>query len=196
MISFPHIAEAIFKSLDNKSLKNCHQVCTSWKIFLDNEEFFWRRLTKGHPGWDVLLESKKFQITSVLAKYFFLMAEVERKHIHPIYCAIQTDDVKMFKTLKILYPQFMSETMPFHYAADEGKIKIVELFIASDIEQNNPKDDNGFTPLHYACRNGHFDVVQILLKNIKGEKNPDNQVGRTPLHLACLKDHFKLSKSY
>ena len=83
LISFPHIAEAIFKSLDNKSLQNCLQVCTSWKNFLENEEFFWRRLTKGHPGWDVLLGSKKFQIMSVLAKSFFLMKEDKREQIHP-----------------------------------------------------------------------------------------------------------------
>ena len=132
IISYPHIAEAIFKSLDNTSLQNCYQVCTSWKTFLENEEFFWRRLTNGHPGWDVILESKNFKIMSVLAKSFFLMKEDATKQIHPISCAIHSNNVETFKTLKILYPQFKSgrkKFFQFHYAAQEGKINFVELSI-------------------------------------------------------------------
>ena len=43
---FPHIAEKIFKKLDNKSLKNCREVAKTWQNCIDNRGILWNKIVK------------------------------------------------------------------------------------------------------------------------------------------------------
>ena len=68
------VGEIIFRLLDNQSLKNCSEVCSSWKGFLEKQAFFWKRFTDGHPGWNELFENVSCETFSILGKNFFTMA--------------------------------------------------------------------------------------------------------------------------
>ena len=56
--------------------------------------------------------------------------------------------------------------------------------IMENIEDKNPKDNNGWTPLHYAASNGHLAICQLIMENIE-DKNPKENNGWTPLHSAA-----------
>lgn len=200
--AFPHIAKDIFQFLDQKSLKNCFKVCKSWKTFLENEKFFWRRMTNGQAGWTELLNTMSSQTISALGTSFFAIQEYSdiMAEIHPIFCAIDLDDVELFKTLINLYPQFRELTLhkktqarvsPFHFAAYKGKVSCFQDFIDGE---RNPKNSIGSTPLHVASRIGHFDIVKLILDSIKGEKNPQDNFDYTPLHEAIISGHLEIVK--
>jgi ankyrin repeat protein/glyoxylase-like metal-dependent hydrolase (beta-lactamase superfamily II) len=82
---------------------------------------------------------------------------------------------------------------PLHWAAEAGRLEIVEFLIAkgADINILNVASE---TPLHYAATYGHKEVVDLLLK--KGAKvNVIDQSKRTPLFLtgySGYKDSVKL----
>ena len=50
---FPHIAVAIFKEVDNKSLGNCRISSKIWRNFIDKQKFPWVRRIGMH--WDNLI---------------------------------------------------------------------------------------------------------------------------------------------
>lgn len=218
--SFPLIAKYIFQFLDNESLYICLKVSKSWKKFLEEEKFFWKRMTNGHPGWTELLNTMNSQIISTLGQSFFAIDEdseiligtrfisienspqfiVIEYGYHPIICAIDLDDVELFKTLINLYPQFQELKIylkswglasPFHFAAYKGK---VSFFLNSIEGEKNPQDEFGGTPLQIAADLGYLDIVKLLLESIKGEKNPQNEFGCTPLHFASRNGNLDIVK--
>ena len=91
------VGEVIFRYLDNQSLKNCYKTCQSWRVFLENQTFFWRRLTNGHPGWNDLFDVVDFDTVSALGKHFLGMEEDMniKENIHPMFS-------QLWKYLKIL----------------------------------------------------------------------------------------------
>ena len=206
IVTFPHIAEDIFCCLDDETLKKSYKVCQSWKKFLENQRFFWTRLTKGHPGWSEVMNQMNLKTISILGESFFAL-QADLENTHPIFCAIRSDKVQIFKSLTKLYPNFRNLTFKtfyhfsrrhislMHYAAKEGKSKMVKFFIDNfALEDRNPQDNFGWTPLHIASRFGHFKVFKLLFKNIEGEKNPEDYQGWTPLHCASKYGHFRIFK--
>ena len=59
---------------------------------------------------------------------------------------------------------------PLHEAAWKGHLSVCQL-IVDNVDDKNPKNDNGKTPLHLASENGHSLVVQLILENVNN-KNP------------------------
>ena len=45
-LRFPHLSEAIFKSLNNKTLADCKEVTKSWYFYLDSQKFLETRIMK------------------------------------------------------------------------------------------------------------------------------------------------------
>ena len=45
-LRFPHLSEAIFKSLNNKTLAGCKEVSKSWYFYLDSQKFLETRIVK------------------------------------------------------------------------------------------------------------------------------------------------------
>ena len=213
------VGEVIFRYLDNTSLKNCYKTCQSWKVFLENQTFFWKRLTNGHPGWNDLFNIMDFGTVSALGEHFLEMKEDSnfKEGIHPIFCAINLDNMEIFQELTNIYPQFQDleiqmklneilsfESLPlFHYAAVKGRMKIVEYFIDMAAPGNkNPKNTFGEIPLHLAAFFGHLDVVRLFLDNKDIEKNSkaNNACmhcnGRTPLHWAARNGHLEVVRLF
>ena len=50
LLRFPHIGEAGFDCLDEKSLENCRKVCRTWKNFIEdpNQKLLWIQMIKKH----------------------------------------------------------------------------------------------------------------------------------------------------
>ena len=72
----PHLSKIIFGYLDDQSLKQCSEVCTTWSKFLDLEPFYWIRMMKNHIGGqeEFLDDWKRFfyKIPIEIAKPFAL----------------------------------------------------------------------------------------------------------------------------
>ena len=134
---FDHIAIAIFKGLDDKTLLDCRRVCHSWNSFL-NESQFWRKC------WTEKLE--KVLATKLLDK--FSRARVVHDHY------IGTD--LSLPTLQILviglkggigrfYPNDKKRTDiklsdPFSEACKNGNIGFIKLAINCPIKEYKAKE--------------------------------------------------------
>ena len=120
-IAFPHIAEKIFRYLDHQDLENCYFVCQSWQNILEYVRFIWNGSTKGHPGWIEAFYALSFETLKQLHYKTFmdLKRAVISKNlrltvkIHPIFCAIYSDDLEMFKTLTKVFPNFQEMSMKY-----------------------------------------------------------------------------------
>ena len=141
--NFPHIAGQIFEKLDDKSLKICTEVSTVWRDFIENEKFYWSRVTKIDSGnigfgWDEIMasvqDSKTFcSLGKVLYKMQSLKIETGFYHpIHPITCAVYLDNVELFETILTFGPDLQSlmntnefASSPLHLAASFGSVKVI-----------------------------------------------------------------------
>lgn len=80
---------------------------------------------------------------------------------------------------------------PLHYAANEGHLEVVKLFMNQPLECKSPKDHLGDTPLHLAARSGHLEVVKYLLTQVE-DQHTQNSYGLTPADKASKMGHFSI----
>ena len=208
---FPHLAEEIFRSLDEDTLINCFEVSKSWRKFLSSNHSLITKLTSEHQGWDVVLGERNMAIIPSLAESFidlvkgFISHEYKFPSIHPIFCGIHSGNLELFQNLTLLFPRFQEPDYysgpwyykhPFHFAARRGKLSIVNYFveIAATEKEKNPMDKFGVhTPLHIASLCGHFEITKLLLTKIQGDKSPRSRAhGHTPLHLAARNQRYEI----
>jgi ankyrin repeat protein len=81
---------------------------------------------------------------------------------------------------------------PLHYAAREGRLKVVELLLEHGADPNI-QDKDGWTPLHYAAWKRRLKVVELLLEH-GADPNIQDKDGETPLHLAAWDGHLDVVK--
>jgi ankyrin repeat protein len=79
---------------------------------------------------------------------------------------------------------------PMHYAALDGNLEVVKLFLKYNAKVN-PNDNDGYTPLHYAAINGHLEVVQHIVKHSANVNQINNRVN-SPVYYALLKGHIRV----
>lgn len=79
-----------------------------------------------------------------------------------------------------------------HYAAENGRYKIVELLISKGHNINWRAQSTGASPMHYAVKNGHFKIVKILMLN-GADINALDDNGKSPLHYAAEQGHTKIA---
>ena len=72
-------------------------------------------------------------------------------------------------------------------AAECGHVQSFKL-IFEEIEEKNPKDNNGITPLHIAAAHGYVEICKMILDSVP-DKNPKAWNGKTPLHFAAKNGH-------
>ena len=85
--------------------------------------------------------------------------------------------------------------VPFHVAAYEGYVVILEYLSQCPSIDVESKNNNGRTALHYASQQGKLPVVKCLIEQC-GSRNRDgvDEKNITPLHLAADNGHFDIVK--
>ena len=66
-LRFPHLSEAIFDSLDNKSLAACKEVSESWYVYLGAQKFLETRIIKAN------INVEKVKKTMVMVQKMHMM---------------------------------------------------------------------------------------------------------------------------
>lgn len=70
------------------------------------------------------------------------------------------------------------------WAANEGKIELVEEILEKNPGIVNTKDEDGYTALHKACYNNNYELSEVLIK-YKADPNSRTNDKWTPLHSSC-----------
>ena len=73
---------------------------------------------------------------------------------------------------------------PFHIAAREGKLTILEFYLKNYEINIDVKTKDGWTPFHYASFNGYTTTMEYLIKN-GADINMVDKFNRTALHWAA-----------
>ncbi|CAH3036391.1 unnamed protein product, partial [Porites lobata] len=84
---------------------------------------------------------------------------------------------------------------PVHYAARDGYLQHIALFIKKNKAARQVTSDSLDTPLHIVARYGWLQIAEALLakRNVR-IINLQNKKGKTALHYACHKGHEDITK--
>ena len=169
LLRFPHLGEAIFQKVDNRSLASCQTVSASWYRFIQYQKC---------PKW-IRIKHRQVKNLETLSKEFNGGLKIyDGSAIHGSF-------VRLF--FSVLHNRmYQNGYTLFHLAAINGYFGMCELIIQkmSKIEDKNPSNEWGNTPLHYAAQYGHLEICQLIIKSVN-EKNPPNIMKFTPLHYAA-----------
>ena len=178
---FPHLSEAIFDQLDNKSLVNCKCINDPWWGYVESlKTMKIRKIEKSleemninQTSWQRILKKANMEILEEL--------RIAVKQFHLFY-----------------YGKKHFRLTPIHIAANWGNISLFE-FVFQYADLKNPKTDCGLTPLHFAARHGQwhcaaqrcgFCNIFRMIVNVTGNVNPESVQGDTPLQNAAIYGHF------
>jgi ankyrin repeat protein len=109
----------------------------------------------------------------------------------PLHFAANIGDIDQVKQalqdkVPINSPEERKQTTAVMFAAERGRLDIVELLVANGADINYA-NRNGLTALHAASYGNHLDVVKFLLE--KGaDINAIERKGKTPLYYAAITD--------
>jgi ankyrin repeat protein len=85
---------------------------------------------------------------------------------------------------------------PFHWAAQNGFVKICHLIILYS-DDKNPGNLMGITPLHVAASKGHLSICHLIIENMGEDKNPrELRQNNTPFHFAALNGHTSVCQLF
>ena len=169
LLRFPHLGEAIFQKVDNKSLASCQTVSASWYRFIQYQKC---------PKW-IRVKHRLVKNLETLSKEFNGLPTYDGSKINGSFA-------RMFFSAMGNKRMIYNGYTRLHLTAACGYLGICELIIQKirKIEDKNPPNEWGKTPLHYAAEYGHLEVCQLIIQSVD-EKNPKNNEGRTPLHFAA-----------
>ena len=179
IMRFPHLAEKIFDTLENKSLATCREVSKSWNNFVCKKKFFLIRVIEG--------EVEYFHVLGDDWKKIFDKGTTET-------IADLRNGVGQFygKRNGLKYHEGLT---PSHVAAGTGKLELLKS-IEKITGRENPNDGKGWTPLHYAAQNGYLNVLEYVMALVDN-KNPESEeemgyLHTTPLETAANNDKWKI----
>ena len=195
----PNLAAKLFQYLDIKTLLTCRLVSKKWLEFIEGEKFLWKKLTQKAPGWDLTLKEIDSSMACQLGKAYLTL---KAKNCHPIFCAIESENMTIFNLLARLFPNYQSLTIslgkskPLIYntvtfSALQGKLYLVRILF--DLELSD-KENLMKLCIQKAARNGHISVLKYLLSH-QNEPNPEyNEERRTILHTTAHNGRFEAFK--
>ena len=211
---FQHIALAIFKKLDPKTLGNCRAVSKEWKACIDQDKYWWHlQLVKCKEIMRLSCYGANGR-TSLENSYPEFMKTMDH-----IYEKESMDNMKSFVTFMSRYRLKLIEIRskhewdtPLHFAADENRIDIFDLLVDSPHMKNMNVESLGYSDsssncqhsfLADACFKNQVEVIQYYM-NLNGDKKIDfnkippsqNGYGCTLFHAACDSNHFEVIKLF
>ena len=185
---FSHIAVAIFKELDNKSLGNCRISSKIWGNFIDEQKFPLVRRIGMHRD-NLIGFSEDWRKVLFKAPY-----EPIKSLAFAVEKFFSTRNKKtwfQFFGLK-KYSKKQHQWAPHHIAAEYSELELCK-YIFQKTTLRNPATKFGTTPLHIAAAKGQTDLFQLIIKDLV-EKNPGDKKRKTPLHLAAKEGHLEICK--
>ena len=218
---FPHIAVAIFKEVDNRSLGQCRISSKIWGNFIDEQKFPWVRRIGMHrdnligfsEDWRKVLVKAPYETIKSLAfavekffssrnkktwfQFFRLKKYSKKQHQWaPHHIAAEYGELELckyiFQKTTLRNPATKFGTTPLHIVAAKGQTDLFQLIIKDSVKKN-PGDKKRKTPLHLAAKEGHLEICKIIIDNVS-EINPRDFRGKTPLHYAARSGHPEVYK--
>mgnify|MGYP002049416097 CR=1 FL=1 len=89
-----------------------------------------------------------------------------------------------------------------HLLAKDGFLKMIQKghleicrAIMDNLDDKNPRNNDGATPLYLAANCGHLKICQLIIANVDNQNIPDN-LGNTPLHIAAFYGHYEVCRAF
>ena len=181
-LRFPHLSEAIFDHLENKSIVNCKYINNPWWGYIGSLKLMKIRIIeKSLEAMNVNQMSWK----RILKKANMEILEELKLAVNQFY---------------LFYGKKHFRLTPTHIAANRDNISLFE-FVFRLADLKNPKTDCGLTPLHFAARHGQwhsavqkcgFCNIFMMIVDATGDINPESVQGDTPLQNAAFYRHFSI----
>lgn len=146
---------------------------------MDNQKFYWERVTQNHPGWPRLLPKIDSAKVSRLGKSFLDLRKIGAKKCHPIFCCINLDDRSFLDEIRRIFPAHANLTISVkdvfgvmkqvHFAAFLGKFEAYKMSYPGRYPSSRRHIDKNpniasHTPLHLAARSGSLEIIQYIFK--------------------------------
>ena len=171
---FPHLSDAIFVRLDDRSLASCREVNKTWQAFVDRQRIYWIRKilkyanpqSKFHEEWKMVLDKKPIKTLKEFGRLVWLQPQNEYS---PLYVAGAMGNIELFNSIKEktgLKEDSKNNhggSTAFHIAAFNNCISLCKVIIG-EIQDKNPVNENGDTPLHHAASKGSYRVCELILE--------------------------------
>ena len=200
----PEIIEKVFDALDSNTLLNCRLVCKTWNDFLENTNFWLKKLKGiGQPevvelAWKNLIDKSNDKIEiSIFAKC------LRMKFTEFIRTEEKTDCLQKTRNAKILNTPYLN-CPPLFTAAYFGIIDIVKLIyqLGEDcnrkiylILSTNMDVDYYVMPIFAAIENGHTDIAKFFLETPQEQQKPSySDSGDIPIMSAIKNKNLDLVK--
>ena len=202
---YPLVGEIIFTYLDDQSLKQSREVCTTWSTFLDSKPFYWIRMMKNYnecqeefsDEWKRFFNKLPVETAKKMALYIPKLREVYPEPRSPLHIAATV--INCFSLFEYIYEKVAEKNprdkygrVPIHYAARNNNLRICK-FIHEKRQPLDQRSDNGNTPLHNAANRGYVGIFEYLFESVE-EKNPRGYRGMMPIHGAASNGHFEVFK--
>ena len=198
-----HILEKIFLSLDYKTYKACHKVCTAWGMALASESFRRKAISvyaeKASLDRGLLMD---------MARLCRAMADGNIERIRKlIACGIVRKACVKKVKIKIGSGPSWGQVWgaPLHWAAKHGHADVVKALLEEG-DNPNRRDIRGHTAMHMAILNGRIDihssevVVRLLLEaganpNEMCRPMTDRRYAVPALSLAAMEGHGDIARA-
>ena len=146
ILRFPHVAEQIFKQLDNEDLAKCREVEKLWQKFIDERNYPWLRIVNIPT---ILRDGNTYMHLAALCGQPDMFEKI-----------IIEEENKNAKN-------YRGET-PFLVACRRGQLNIALILLkkADELQIDlKAKDNVDHTAFHLACSNDHSDIAEMIMKN-------------------------------
>ena len=206
---FPVVSKSIFGQLDNTSLVQAKEVCSTWRNSITSQKFSWIRIIQTHiddeqgstsTHWQRVLLKTSVETVKELsaAVYQFYQFDKSRykKKWSPLHITVERQSLSLSQHVMNKWdemdPKNIDGITPLHFAASNGNLELFNLIFVR-AKEKNPRDIFGITPHYSAACNGHLEICNLIMDSVD-DKNHARYDGVTPLYIAASNGHWEICK--
>ena len=210
-LRIPLILEQINELLDNKTLANCIEVSSTFRVVIEDQrsgrfliarkiQSYLKNSNEFENDWMIVVKKLPMQKLcefAILVKNFYgVVPKRTLQRWSPMHVAAECGRLDLCKLIakatSVKNPIGQNKLTPIHFAAQAGHLEVYE-FLTEGFENKNPEADRRLSPLHLAAKNGHLPIYQFICENAL-HVNPIMEEFITPLHLAAQFGNFAVCK--